>query len=191
DDLRAQRRRQLARLIRAPQRRVVSLEHRLDAPLVPVHGLQDVDGPPEALDVAVERVPEALSVLDGHLRIDDHDRVGKLRVDGTDDLRPVETVLPLGMRGLPAPEARPQLLDFHGENLIRPARLPACRASRTRRSAFSARTLSPAACRPQTSFASRRSWTVRASATSRSRAAVVSTAPFGGESRARGSASAR
>src|ERR1051326_3996550 len=124
DDLRAHPRRQLPRLIGAPQPSVVPLEHGLDAALVPVHRLQDVDGARQPLDVTVEGVPEALRVVDGHLRIDDRDGVRKLRVDGTDDLRPAKTVLPFGMCGLPAPEARPQLLDVHDENLIQRRRSP-------------------------------------------------------------------
>ena len=75
-------------------------------------------GAAEPLDVAVERRPETLVLVGRDERVDDHNRVGELRVHRSDLRAPVLCVLPLGMGRRPAPQPRPQLLHLHaGENL--------------------------------------------------------------------------
>src|SRR4051794_17804675 len=109
--------RELAVLLRPPELRVVAVEHRRDAALVPVHGQEDVQRPPGAFDVAVERRPERVFLVLRDERVDDYDGVLELRVHRCDVGAPVLGVIPLGMRAGPAPQAWAELLHFHPENL--------------------------------------------------------------------------
>ena len=90
--------------------RRVARDHLVRAAPVPVHGDDHADGAAKALDIAVERAPEARSVpgVLGHDRVDDQDRAGKLAVHAADLLDPSARApgigKPLGMRRRPAPQ---------------------------------------------------------------------------------------
>ena len=80
---------------------------------MPVNREQDADGTLQAFDVTVERGPESAGLVGRDERVDHDERVGNLGIDGADDLRPVDSGLPFGVHGRPAPEAGTQLDDFH------------------------------------------------------------------------------
>ena len=84
---------------------------------MPMHGEEHVQRPAGALDVAVERLPEALLFVLGNKRVDDDDRLLELRVDGRDLRPPVLGVVPLGVHSRPPPQPRAQLLYVHPQNL--------------------------------------------------------------------------
>jgi len=117
DELGADARWQRPLVLWTPELGVVTVEHRRNAALVPVHGQQHVERTPGALHVAIERGPEPLLVLCGDERIDDHHRVGQLRIDRADLRPPVLGVIPLRVLTRPPPEARPQLVHVHPQNL--------------------------------------------------------------------------
>ena len=82
---------------RADRPRVVAGGDHGRAAHVPRARRQRHDGPAQSLDVAVERTEEALRLVVGHERVDEHDRVGRLVVDAAHDRAPVGVRRPGGM----------------------------------------------------------------------------------------------
>src|SRR5438132_136716 len=97
DDDRFDTGRQLDRLSGTPEPSVVALEHGRGAALVPVHGEEYEDRPPESFDVAIERRPEPLFLRDRDERIDHGDGVGQLGIDRCHLGPPVLRVITLGV----------------------------------------------------------------------------------------------
>ena len=84
-------------LLGPPQCRVVAVEHRRHAALMPMNGQEDVERTARAFDVAVERRPEPFFLVRRNERIHDDRCLGEFGIDGSDLGTPGLRVVPLGM----------------------------------------------------------------------------------------------